>query len=467
MSTMSVLFQSFFSGHRVSRSFTLSLTKYAHRHSGQLCDFKTLHNSVVQNGYAHPFRQFLFIWLNVTVVLTGLSAQARSWKITPAQPFKRAVKQAHSYDTLLIYRGLYHVNNIIINKPLTIIGQNFPVLDGQFKSEIFTVTASNVTIKGIHFQNVGMTSMIDWAAIKILETRHVRIIGNRIRNSYFGIYLSASDHCLVQGNDVQGNPKEEQNTGNGIHAWKCDSIRIEHNRIAGHRDGIYFEFVTNSIIQHNDSQQNIRYGLHFMFSHQNAYLYNHFHKNGAGVAVMYTKFVTMKHNIFEQNWGGAAYGLLLKDISDSHIEQNIFSTNTVGVYMEGCSRSVFSNNQFIKNGYAIRVQANCDDNTLMYSNFQGNTFDVATNGDVVLNKVAHNYWDKYEGYDLNRDGIGDVPFRPVSLYASVIERIPQAMMLLRSFTVTLLDRIEKIIPSITPEGMKDESPMMKPIHYLP
>lgn len=393
----------------------------------------------------------------------SLHAQAKTWQVTTSQRFTTIIATASSYDTLLIQKGLYRVNNIIINKPLTIIGQNFPVLDGQFKNEIFTVTSNDVTVKGLQFENVGMTSMIDWAAIKVLEASNVRILNNRVRNSYFGIYLSASDHCLVQGNDIQGNPKEEQNTGNGIHAWKCDSIRIENNQIAGHRDGIYFEFVTNSTIQHNDSQENIRYGLHFMFSHKNSYFYNYFHKNGAGVAVMYTKYVTMKYNVFEQNWGGASYGLLLKDISDSHIEQNVFKTNTIGIYMEGCSRSVFTKNEFINNGYAVQIQANCDDNTLTNSNFRGNTFDIATNGDVVLTKVAHNYWDKYEGYDLNRDGIGDVPYRPVSLYATVIERIPQAMMLLRSFTVSLLDRIEKIIPSITPEGMKDEAPMMKPL----
>lgn len=462
---MSVLFHSLLLDHRVSPSFTRSHKKYPQHFSVQSCGFKTPRKAVSENGYAPAFSFLLFVCLNATFFLTSFSAQARTWKISPTQNFKRAVEQALPYDTLLIHKGLYRINNIIIDKPLTLIGQNFPVLDGQFKNEIFTITANDVTIQGLHFENVGMTSMIDWAAIKVLESRHVRIIGNRVRNSYFGIYLSASDHCLVQENDVRGNPKEEQNTGNGIHAWKCDSIRVENNRVAGHRDGIYFEFVTNSIIQRNFSHQNIRYGLHFMFSHKNGYFYNTFRQNGAGVAVMYTKFVTMKHNIFEQNWGGAAYGLLLKDISDSHIEQNTFNINTIGVYMEGCSRSVFSHNQFIKNGYAIRVQANCDDNTLVYNNFKGNTFDVATNGNVVLTKVAHNYWDKYEGYDLNRDGIGDVPFRPVSLYASVIERIPQAMMLLRSFTVTLLDRIEKIIPSITPESMKDESPMMKPIVY--
>lgn len=443
-------------GHRVSRSFSRSYTTYPQHSSVQLCAFQTLRHSVSSNWRTCTLFTIIAFFICFT-------SYARLWKITPKQPLKHAIEQANAYDTLLIQKGLYRIQNIVIDKPLTLIGQQFPILDIQFKNEIFTVKSNDVTIKGIEFRNVGMTSMIDWAAIKVLEASNIRILNNRIRNCYFGIYLSASDHCLVQGNDVQGNPKEEQNTGNGIHAWKCDSILIQHNHTQGHRDGIYFEFVTNSTIQHNDSQQNIRYGLHFMFSHNNGYFYNHFHKNGAGVAVMYTKFVTMKHNIFEQNWGGAAYGLLLKDISDSHIEQNSFKTNTVGVYMEGCSRSVFTKNQFIANGYALRVQANCDDNTLTYSNFRGNTFDVATNGDVVLNHVSHNYWDKYEGYDLNRDGIGDVPFRPVSLYATVIERIPQAMMLLRSFTVTLLDRIEKIIPTLTPEGMKDEKPQMKPL----
>ncbi len=410
-----------------------------------------------------PFNLFHPFYPCAIVFVFSLHLQAKTWEITPTQNLKKTIEQANPYDTILIQKGLYRVSNINIDKPLTLIGQNFPVLDGQLKNEIFTVKSSDVTIQGIQFENVGMTSMIDWAAVKVLEASNVRILNNRVRNSYFGIYLSASDHCLVQGNDIQGNPKEEQNTGNGIHAWKCDSILIQNNHVSGHRDGIYFEFVTNSTIRHNDSHGNIRYGLHFMFSHNNGYFYNHFHKNGAGVAVMYTKFVTMKHNVFEQNWGGASYGLLLKDISDSHIEQNVFKTNTIGIYMEGCSRSVFTKNEFINNGYAVRIQANCDDNALTNSNFRGNTFDIATNGDVVLTKVAHNYWDKYEGYDLNRDGIGDVPYRPVSLYATVIERIPQAMMLLRSFTVSLLDRIEKIIPSITPEGMKDEAPMMKPL----
>jgi nitrous oxidase accessory protein len=79
------------------------------------------------------------------------------------------------------------------------------------------------------------------------------------------------------------------------------------------------------------------------------------------------------------------------------------------------------------------------------------------------NIFAFNYWDKYQGYDLDKNGIGDIPYNPVSLYSVIIERMPYAVMLLRSFTIDLLDRAEKSIPSLVPETIQDKSPSMKMI----
>lgn len=402
-----------------------------------------------------------FFWL----LLLPLLSSAKTIVVGPTesiQTVRQALAVAADYDTILVRRGLYRERNLLVDKSLVIRGENFPIIDGQLKGELFTVRASHVTIQGFDLRNVGMTSTIDWAAVKVLEARHVRVIGNKIRNAYFGVYFSASDHCLVRQNDIKGNPHEEQTTGNGIHAWKCDSIRVENNRISGHRDGIYFEFVTHSTVQRNISFGNIRYGLHFMFSHENNYYYNIFQHNGAGVAVMYTRKVIMRHNIFEDNWGSAAYGMLLKDISDSKIEDNIFRRNTIGIHMEGTSRIVSQRNLFIDNGWGMRIQASCNDNTFTRNTFQSNTFDVATNGLTVLNTFEGNYWDKYEGYDLNRDGTGDIPFHPVSLYSMIIEQMPYGVVLLHSFIVTLLDRAEKVIPSLTPEALVDAKPLMKP-----
>ena len=199
-----------------------------------------------------------------------------------------------------------------------------------------------------------------------------------------------------------------------------------------------------------------------MFSHNNEYRKNAFIKNGAGVAVMYTAGVKMIENTFEQNWGSSAYGLLLKDIRDSEVRNNRFLKNSVGIFMEGSSRITFTENTFDQNGYAIRLQASCDDNTFSKNNFSGNTFDIATNGSLVLNTLKENYWDKYEGYDLNKDQIGDIPFHPVSMYSMVVEQMPAAVLLWRSFLVMLMDKAEKAIPAITPENLKDNSPLMKP-----
>ena len=96
------------------------------------------------------------------------------------------------------------------------------------------------------------------------------------------------------------------------------------------------------------------------------------------------------------------------------------------------------------------------------NNFTGNSFDVTTNGTLKEIYFNNNYWDKYEGYDLNKDGIGDVPYRPISLYAQIIEQNPQSVMLMRSFIVNLLDKVERAIPSVTPKSVMDEKPRMKP-----
>ncbi|MEO7394800.1 MAG: nitrous oxide reductase family maturation protein NosD [Chitinophagaceae bacterium] len=376
---------------------------------------------------------------------------------------RQAIKAAKDGDTVLLNKGVYKEGNIIIDKAILLIGINEPVLDGENKNEILTLTGKNILVKGIHFANAGYSSMNDYAAVKIIDATGVLIENNIITNASFAIHIANSTYCTIRNNIIKGTYKSEHLSGNGIHLWKCGHMTIEKNLIQGHRDGIYFEFVTESLIRNNLSEKNIRYGLHFMFSPDNSYLDNTFRNNGAGVAVMYSKKVKMFRNHFEQNWGASAYGILLKDITDSYIQQNTFYKNTVGIHMEGSSRIDIQKNTFKENGWAIKVQASCDDNNFHHNNFNGNSFDVATNGTMVLNNFYNNYWDKYEGYDMNKDGIGDVPYHPVSMYSMIVEQNPHALMLLRSFMVSLLDKAEKAIPSLTPENLTDKKPMMKSI----
>lgn len=379
------------------------------------------------------------------------------------QTIQQAVNVSHKGDTVLVDAGIYFEKNIIINQSIVLKGIGYPVLDGEKKYEIISVKANHVTVSGFKIIHSGISSVVDIAGIKIYNCRDVVIENNILDDTFFGIYMQQGTNCIIQNNKLTAVSTTEQQSGNGIHCWKCDSMRIIANTISGHRDGIYFEFVTHSIIWRNTSFKNIRYGLHFMFSNDDAYICNIFRSNGSGVSVMFTHGVKMYHNYFEENWGDAAYGLLLKEISDSYIENNHFSKNTTGIYMEGASRIKIEKNVFENNGWAMKIQSSCMDVGVTQNNFKANTFDVGTNGTLVLNTFNNNYWDKYEGYDLNRDKLGDVPYRPVSMYSMIVEKNPTAMILFRSFMTTLLDKTEKILPSLTPENLKDNHPIMKPL----
>ncbi|MBI5728062.1 MAG: right-handed parallel beta-helix repeat-containing protein [Ignavibacteriales bacterium] len=229
----------------------------------------------------------------------------------------------------------------------------------------------------------------------------------------------------------------------------------------GHRDGIYLEFSKVSLIRDNISQKNLRYGLHFMFSDSCKYFKNEFRENGAGVAVMYSRVIEMKYNTFINNQGASSYGLLLKDIKDSHVANNVFYGNTTGIFMEAALRISFYGNTIKNCGWAVKLMANSSDNVFINNNFLSNTFDITSNSRHDDNTFKKNYWDNYKGYDINHDGYGDVPYYPVSLFSVIVAENPALLVLLKSFFISVLDAAERIAPVLTPENLIDGQPLMK------
>jgi nitrous oxidase accessory protein len=200
-----------------------------------------------------------------------------------------------------------------------------------------------------------------------------------------------------------------------------------------------------------------------MFSNNDDYLNNTFRSSGAGVAVMFSRNINMKNNIFENNWGPSSYGLLLKDILDSRIEKNRFTGNTIGIYADGSNRILMLGNEFRQNGWALKMLGSCMGNTVTTNNFISNTFDVITNSTTNYNIYQQNYWSEYTGYDLNKDGIGDIPYKPVKLFNMIVSNLPVSIILLRSPLVSVINFAEKVTPSLTPPSLSDHSPLMKMI----
>ncbi len=399
----------------------------------------------------------------ITLLLFGYFLSAKTIIICPTckvKSIKEGIAIAADYDTLLIKKGTYKEYNIQITKPLTLLGENYPVIDGEDKGEIITIQSNDVTIDGLFIINVGTSYTTDYAAIRVVKSENFLIQNVVLEKLFFGIYLEKSNNGRIYHNKIIGDAVDEYNSGNGIQLWYSKNIEVEKNIVQHVRDGIYLEFSDNITIKKNTSTDNLRYGLHFMFSNDDVYTDNTFENNGAGVAVMFSKRIKMNGNTFKKNWGTAAFGLLLKEITDAEIINNTFEENTIGINIEGSNRINYTNNNFIRNGWAVKVLGACYTNVFSKNNFLYNSFDISYNSKLNDNSFDQNYWSNYTGYDLDKNGIGDIPYRPVKLFSYIVNRTPETIVLLRSLFMDIIDFSEKVSPVFTPDNLMDANPLM-------
>ena len=335
------------------------------------------------------------------------------------------------------------------------------MLDGGGAHEVLTLRADGVTVRGLTIRNVGVElhrgSGRDPARRRAPLRRRrqpaARHVLRDLRRAGRGLRdrRATGSRATAAGRPPRATPST---------CSPPTASPSSRNRIRGHRDGIYLEFSRRATIVGNDSRGNLRYGLHFMYSDSCEYRRNVFAANGAGVAVMYSRSVTMADNRFEDNSGPAAYGLLLKEIKDSRIEGNVLARNTVGLFAEGADRD---------RGRGQPVPAATAGRSGSWPTRP--TTASATTG----SRGTRSTWrptarpaarapsprttgTRYVGYDLDRDGFGDVPFRPVRLFSVLVEQNEPLLILLRSFFLDLLEAAERVDARLTPEALVDAQP---------
>lgn len=421
-------------------------------------------NRVIKRIFIHLYLVVLLIFFSgLQVCISGQSIGIGTSENKSAPTLRKAVEMAQPGDTLFLSEGVYPAENLKITKSLTLMGTEGAVIDLESKGFGLVVNAENVTLRDFEIRDSGYGFMEDFAAILIEDSKNVTVDNVRFIDNFFSIYIAKSSELMITNNYIESKAERQTTSGNGVHIWYSKDVEVHNNEIKGQRDGIYLEFVERSQISGNKVERNIRYGLHFMYSDDCSYIGNQFRDNVSGVAVMYSKNVIMHHNHFIENWGANRYGLLLKEITDSDIKFNLFQKNSVGIYAEASNRINIERNEFYENGTGLRIMANGVDNRISLNNFIGNTFEVKTNSMQNPNVYSENYWSQYEGYDLDRDGIGDVPYRPVRLFSILAERQPSSLILLHSIMVQLLDTAERVMPALTPKELMDEKPRMEAI----
>jgi nitrous oxidase accessory protein len=408
--------------------------------------------------------------LLVLFIVTACFASATNKTICKAgcdfNSIQTAVDSSKSGDSLFIKAGLYKESNIVIyKKSLYITGEKGTIIDTQNNGYGFSVEATDIIIKNLTIKNIKISYTKEFAAILLFKSYDFVIEDITVENAFFGFLIQKSKDGLIKNNTISGQGKAEADSGNAIHLWHCENVDIIKNDVRHMRDGIYLEFGSNSYIAENFSSENMRYGLHFMFSNDNTYEKNTFKSNGAGVAVMFSKRIKMYSNVFTKNWGTASYGILLKEINDAELKHNIFEDNTIGINADGTNRISYIENTFMDNGYAIKVHGACYDNIYSRNNFLHNSFDLSYSGKLNSNKFENNFWSNYTGYDLDKDGVGDVPYRPVKLFSYLVNRTPESIVLLRSLFIDIINFSEKVSPVFTPENLIDDKPLMQQVAW--
>ena len=98
-----------------------------------------------------------------------------------------AIDLAVSGDTVIVEKGIYTEFDIVIKKPLTIIGVDYPIVDAQEKGFVFDITADSVTISGFKLINVGKSYIKDYSAIHAFKVNHFSIVNNLIQRESWHI----------------------------------------------------------------------------------------------------------------------------------------------------------------------------------------------------------------------------------------------------------------------------------------
>ncbi|MFK9091635.1 nitrous oxide reductase family maturation protein NosD [Bacillus salipaludis] len=338
--------------------------------------------------------------------------------------------------------------NIIVTKPLTIIGTNKTVIKGDGTGNVISIKAPNVKISRltVTYSSMNRNSAEEYAAIKIY-TNNNTVEHIKIRHSFHGIYLSQAHKNIIRYNDITGLGKGEiAAQGNGIHVFYANDNLLSHNTVDGTRDGMFFDYANHNK-SYDNNITNTRYGLHYMYSDGNTFKRNVFTMNTGGAAIMNSNQLKLEDNQFIVNYGNQSFGLLLLQANDNYIAHNTFYMNQRGLYIDQATRNTIKGNRIIQNQIGIELWASSNDQTFTLNRISDNTLPAVTLGGQgernawSKNGKGNDWGSSFPLTDLNQNGIGDIPVIYHSSLHQLIEDQELTSFFLKSPAINIYEKI--------------------------
>jgi len=365
-----------------------------------------------------------------------------------------------------------HVGPLGIDRPVTLLGEPGAVIRGGGKGDVIRITAPDVTVRGLAIRGTGTSLDRENAGITVLADR-ARIEENVLEDVLFGVYLKNAADCVIRGNRIHGMDLDLARRGDGIRIWYSDRCAIEDNEVTASRDVVIW-FSTDVLIR-NNTVRNGRYGLHFMYSDGNRIEDNRLEGNSVGAFLMYSRNLHLERNVFLANRGPSGYGIGLKDMDGVEVRDNRFLGNRIGVYIDNSPWSVdvydhFARNVIAYNDIGVAFQPAVQRNVFRDNAFLENQEQVAVlgagdfHGNDFTVEGRGNFWSDYRGYDLDEDGLGDVPYRAESLFENLVDRETKLRLFLYGPAQQAIELAARAVPAIQPvPKLTDTHPLMAPV----
>ena len=379
----------------------------------------------------------------------------------PLQPLVDQVKKG---EVLLIPPGTYS-GPVYVERAITLDGQGKVTIDSGGKGSVVILDTDGAVLKNLHLTNSGDHHNDLDSGVQVRGNFNV-VKDNIIDDCLFGIDLQQSENNIVKRNTISSKDEELGMRGDAIRLWYSFNNKITYNTINNTRDMVVW-YSKNNVIKHNITH-NGRYGLHFMYSQYNDVQYNEYYDNSVGIFLMYSDGVIVKHNIISHATGAAGVGIGFKETSDVVVEGNKILFSSIGLSIDVSpyqpdTKNHFSDNLIAFNGIGIRFLANWKDNIFKNNHFKANITQIIVAGGKTANRNEWlgNYWDDYEGFDLDNDNIGDTPHEIYAYADRIWQDVAGAQFYKGSAMLELIGFLERLAPFSEPDLLvRDKKPLM-------
>lgn len=394
----------------------------------------------------------------------ALPAAAKEWRVVPGDSIAQTVHSAGSGDTIKVERGYYH-EQIVINKPLALIGTNRPTISGDNQlGDVIRINAPDVQVEGFIVRDSGGDLTAQNAGIYVAPGSDRALIRNNdLIYTLFGLWIEKAKDVRIINNLITGKRDfQSAQRGNGIQLYNSAGAQIVGNNISFTRDGIYVDVSHHAQFRGN-KMHHLRYGTHYMNSYYNVWEDNESYLNRGGLALMEVRNLTVRNN---RAWGNSDHGIMLRTIQDSVIEGNIVAGNNRGFFIYDAEYNTLKNNLVVANRVGVHLWAGSIHNQVEGNDFIANRDQIkyVAAKDELWGEERGNYWSNYVGWDRDGNGVGDVAYEANDIVDRMTWKHPMVKLLLNSPAVQTLRLVAQQFPLLRAPSIVDRKPHMQPFH---